>query len=168
MLWLYLLNLVFSVNEIAFQNISYKFWWIICNFFGQSLLSTSTWNLLKHFILFNILSWSMFVSSCVYCSKLVSFNITFAVNKLLFESLEISCISGTIILSTSSGTRCSWYATQAFMQYIVDFHFIQNMLRRSSQRLVLTWRYKEIKRDKNENYAQIYNMKKYIKIGNKR
>ena len=105
MLWLHLLNLVFSINEIAFQNITYKFWWIICNFFGQSLLSTSTWNFLKHFILFNVLSWLMFVSSCVYCSKLVSFNITFAVNKLLFESLEISCISGTIILSTSSRTR---------------------------------------------------------------
>ena len=106
MLWLHLLNLVFSINEIAFQNITYKFWWIICNFFGQSLLSTSTWNFLKHFTLFNILSWLMFVSSCcVYCSKLVSFNITFAVNKLLFESLEISCISGTIILSTSSRTR---------------------------------------------------------------
>ena len=105
MLWLHLLNLVFSINEIAFQNITYKFWWIICNFFGQSLLSTSTWNFLKHFILFNVLSWLMFVSSCVYCSKLVSFSITFAVNKLLFESLEISCISGTIILSTSSRTR---------------------------------------------------------------
>ena len=48
------------------------------------------------------------------------------------------------------------------------FPFYPKMLRRSSQRLVLTWRYKKIKRDKNENYAQIYNMKKYIKIGNKR
>ena len=37
----------------------------------QSFLSTSTWNFLKIFISFNILSWFIFVSSCVDFCKLV-------------------------------------------------------------------------------------------------
>ena len=75
---------------------------IIVSSSKQSLLSTSARNFLKLFISFNMLSWFTFVSSCVGYSTLVSSRIIFSVNKLLFALLQISCVSGTRILSGSS------------------------------------------------------------------